>query len=280
MRGHGLVGEVAGAEAHDHVCWVYRDDAELHAVGTRFLAGGLARGERLLCVGVDLVEHLGLDDVDRLVAAGTLVVLTPDEAYVGAGGFTAEKQRAFYDTASRRARTDGYTGLRVLAELSSLAGDPGHARELARWEHHADQFIGSDAGMSAMCAYRADASPAAVTDIAAVHPAVHAPDGAVPFRVFFDRGRLALSGDVDTLGADRLARILDVSPIPAGTRSLDLSELDFADVAACRVLAAWARAAAQDGGRVQLWNATALLRRMWPAMGLDAWAPVQFAAAA
>ena len=42
----------------DHVCWVYDDDATFDAAASEFLAGGLARGERLLCVGERVIESL------------------------------------------------------------------------------------------------------------------------------------------------------------------------------------------------------------------------------
>ncbi|WP_104525866.1 MEDS domain-containing protein [Blastococcus atacamensis] len=271
--------------ARDHVCWIYRDDAELHEAGIAFLAGGLARGERLVVVGERAIEGLrgevpALGDVDALVLAGTLRTLTLTEAYVAAGGFSAEGQREFYDAATRQALADGYTGLRVLADVSDLAGDPVHHDELVGWEHVADHFMANGPGMSAMCTYRADLPVAALADVAAVHPQVHGPAGTAPFRLFFDGRRLVLAGEVDTVGAERLTRALSASPTHAGAHALDMAELQFADVAACRVIAAWARAVVEDGGQVQLWNAPALLRRTWRLLGLDEWAGVSFAAAA
>ncbi|MCA0145178.1 MEDS domain-containing protein [Blastococcus sp. LR1] len=284
MRRHGQVSEVPEPSAREHVCWVYRDDAELHSAGMAFLAGGLARGERLLCVGDRLAAGLRADPaalggIAGLVAAGTLRVLTFAEAYEVAGEFSAENQWAFYDAATRRALADGYTGLRVLADVSPLAGDPVLHDELVRWEHVADQFMATGPGMSAMCAYRSDLPESALADVTAVHPLVRS-TAATAFRLFFDGKRLVLAGDVDTLGAERLTRALGCSPAHPGTHSLDLAELQFADVAAIRVLAAWARSVTDDGGEVQLWNAPALLRRTWRLLGLDEWARVSFAAAA
>ncbi|RBY90407.1 hypothetical protein DQ244_13275 [Blastococcus sp. TBT05-19] len=277
-----MVSEVPTSTAHDHVCWIYRDDAELHAVGMEFLAGGLAQGERLLCVGDRMAEGLrrdpgALGGAAALIAAGTLEVLTLTEAYEAAGGFSTERQRAFYDAATRRALTDGYTGLRVLADVTALAGDPVHHDELVRWEHVADEFIANGPGMSALCGYRADLPEAALADVTSVHPLVHTTaDDAVPFRLFFDGRRLVLAGDVDTLGAERLVRALRSSPVESGAPALDLTDLRFADVAAYRAIAAWARALADDGEPVELWNAPALLRRTWQLLGLDEWASVSF----
>ena len=51
VRSHGPVDVVPGADSADHLCWVYEDDADFDAAAREFLAGGLERGERLLCVG-------------------------------------------------------------------------------------------------------------------------------------------------------------------------------------------------------------------------------------
>jgi anti-anti-sigma factor len=284
VRGHGQVTAVPEPASCDHVCWIYRDDADLHGAGMAFLAGGLARGERLLCVGDRLAESVRADSaalggIAGLIASGTLRVVTFAEAYEVAGEFSVQGQRAFYAAATRRALADGYTGLRVLADVSPLAGDPVLHDELVRWEHVADHFIATGPGMSAMCAYRSDLPESALADVAAVHPLVRSTADPA-FRLFFDGKRLVLAGDVDTLGAERLTRALSSSPTRPGTHALDLAGLQFADVAAVRVLAAWARSVTDDGGEVQLWNAPALLRRTWRLMGLDQWATVSFAAAA
>ncbi|TYP90350.1 MEDS domain-containing protein [Blastococcus xanthinilyticus] len=285
MRVHGLVTEVPVPGAQDHLCWVYRDEQELDGAALEFLAGGLAAGQRLLCVGDRVVAGLlgnpdALGGPAALVASGALRTLSLAEAYAAAGAFSAERQRAFYDAATREALADGYTGLRVLAEVSPLAADPAHQAELARWEHAADAYVASGPGMTAMCAYRDDVPPAALADCTAVHPLVHAPGAEPPFRVFHDAAGLAVAGEVDVLGAERLARALTASPVPGGACALDLSQLTFADVAACRAIAAWAAALTGDGVRVELWNAPALLRRMWHLLALDECTAVSFRASA
>lgn len=272
--------ELPPASSHDHVCWVYRDDAELMAAAVGFLDGGRARGERLLCIGDRVAEVLrspgDLGGTAALTADGTLRILTFAEAYEAAGGFTAARQHAFYDDATRRALADGYTGLRVFADVTALADGPGTRPELMRWEHLVDDFIAHGPGMSAMCAYRADVPASTLGDVGGVHPLVHAPVGAVPFQVFFDDDGLALTGDVDTLSAERLGRILDTSPTSGSTVALDLADLRFADVAACRVLARWARTLAARGVALELVDAPPLLARMWHVLALDGWASVTF----
>jgi anti-anti-sigma regulatory factor len=282
-----VVAEPAAVGPADHVCWVYDDAESLAAVAARFLAGGLARGERLLYAGDDEALDLlrrrpgPLGPVDDLVADGRLTLLPLGTAYAGGGSFTPERQLAYYDDATRRAVADGAGGLRVVAELTALAADPATAPELARWEHLADGFMAGGSGMSALCAYRRGALDAGVLrDLATVHPQVHVPDGVLPdalapFRLFVDGDRLVVAGDVDAFGAERLHALLSTSPADgAGIATLDLSGLTFADAAGCRALAAWAQDRVDAGRRPELAGASRLFARVWRLLGYDRIAPV------
>ncbi|MDK3257620.1 MEDS domain-containing protein [Blastococcus capsensis] len=101
-------GPSGDERAHDHVCWVYLDERELDEVPLDFLGGGLARGERLLCVGDRVVEGLhrfatAFGGVAALIEQGTLQTLTVAEAYAAAGASSAERQHAFCDAATAQA---------------------------------------------------------------------------------------------------------------------------------------------------------------------------------
>ena len=278
MRAHGRVVDVPPAGATDHLCWVYDDPRDLESAAGRFLAGGLARGERLLVVGDGLVGALALETLpsggtDALVSAGALEILDLRTAYERAERFSPEQQFEYYDAAVRRARADGFAGLRVVAEVSALAADPGTRTELVRWEHLADSFAAQGSGFTAMCAYRGDLGPEALDEVAAVHPVVHAPEGIPAFQVFADGDRVVLAGSVDVFTADRLHRMLADSPSARDGVVLDLGRLEFVDVAGCRVLARWA-AGLDAPPRVA--GASRLVRRMWGLLGLDLLAPVTF----
>ncbi len=283
MRPSGSLDTVPGASAADHVCWVHGgdDDAAFDDAVRTFLAGGLDRGERLLCVGERVIDSVRKEaapfiDVDKLVADGTLGLMTLAEAYAATGSFSAENQFAFYDGATRRAVAEGYAGLRVVAELTPLAADPLRREELLRWEHLADRYVVEGPGMSALCAYRDDLPVEALTDVASVHPAASAPPGLPQFRVFFDDDRVVVAGSVDLSEADRLGRRLaDFPAVPAVL--LDLSRLDFIDVAGCRAIARWAGGLCARGVPVEFLGASRLFRRVWRVLALDAVAAVTFA---
>ena len=103
-------------------------------------------------------------------------------------------------------------------------------------------------------------------------------DAAAPdlrqFRVFSDGDRIVVAGSVDLSAGDRLARLLADSPTSAGR--LDLSRLEFVDVAGCRTIARWA---GQRAGAVpvEICGASRLFRRVWQVLALDAVARVTFA---
>jgi anti-anti-sigma factor len=285
VRTHGLLTELRPATRTDHVCWVYDDPAAFGEIARRYLAEGLAAGERLLCVGDAVLEGVRtsggpMADVAGLQARGALQVLDVRAAYEASGGFSPDHQLAYYDATTRQARADGFTGLRVVAEMSDLAADPARRADLLRWEHLADDFIGHGSGMIALCAYRHDLDGEALTDVTSVHPLVQTHDDGPPFRIWFDGDVLTLAGALDTFGAQRLRAILDSSPAAGRPVVADLSGVDFVDVGGCRELARWAASLEARSGALELRGATRVVHRMWAILGFDQVCEVTFTEAA
>jgi anti-anti-sigma regulatory factor len=281
VRAAGLLTDPAGAEHADHVCWVYDDDEDFVTIARRYLEEGLARGERLLYVGephpADLGTHEGpLADVEGLMARGALHVHDLREGYQGSGAFTPAEQLAFYDAATAAARAAGYTGLCVVAEISGLAADPVRRADLVRWEHLADEFIGSGSGMRALCAYRDELGREALTEVASVHPLVHDAAGGPPFRAWFEGTAIVLAGVLDTFAADRLDQVLTGTHADRPTVTLDLSRVEFVDVGGCRAIARWARQLEHRGCLLELTGTSRIFRRMWRILDFDDYATVSF----
>jgi ABC-type transporter Mla MlaB component len=273
VRTSGVLDERDPLAGADHVCWVYEDPASFVDAAVRYLGDGIARGERLLCLGDDMAADLRaagepFGSLDDLVAGGALRVDSVADAHVD-GPLSPADQWAFYDAAVRDARAAGFTGLRVVADVTPLARTASGRAELIQWEQMADVFIGSGSGMVALCAYRRDALDAgAVADLTAVHPQVHAPLDPPSFRIWFEGTRVALAGVVDTFAADRLARILAGFPLCGSAAVLDLSRLEVADVAGCRALASWARTLAERGIRLHVEDAPSSVVRIWRLLGM------------
>ena len=266
MRAHGVIDRPDQAAGGDHVCWVYGTAESFAEAAREYLTAGLSRGDRLMWVGDDFTGQVDLPGAAALVASGALQLPRSSSAW----RFVPADQFTFYDTATRRARDEGYAGLCVVAEVTATAADPARHPELVRWEHLADRFIARGSGMSALCLYERDRLPApAVTELATVHPWSRAADEP-PFRLWFDDGRLRLAGSVDTFCADRLATLLDGTPVDGPDAVLELSELQFVDAAGARVVARWAGDLADRGARLTVLGAPRIFRRIWQVLALDA----------
>jgi anti-anti-sigma factor len=269
------VDRPAAAQPADHLCWAYDDPSSFAAAARQFLTDGFARGERLLFVGdpegIDALQQPGtvLPGVEALVARGVLQLVPVEGAY-RTGKFDVDRQLEFYDEVTRRAVSEGYTGLRVVADVTPLAADPGRQADLVRWEHLADDFFANGPGMSAMCAYRRGrVDPVVLTAAAAVHPQVHVPDDVPPFRLWFDGGGLAMAGVLDTFDADHVLRVLLASHVAGPVVRLDISRVEFIDAAGCRTLARWAQALQRRSARLDLVGTSRLFQRTWQVLGLD-----------
>jgi anti-anti-sigma factor len=270
MRAHGVVDRPDQAAAGDHVCWVYATGESFAEAARHYFRAGLSRGDRLVWVGDDFAERVGLPGAATLVEQGALRLLPRSVSYEVAEAFARADQHAFYDAAMRQARDDGYTGLCVVAELTTTAADPTRRAELVRREHLADRFVAEGSGMSALCLYEGDRLPGdTVADLATVHAWARTPDVQPPFRIWFDGARLCLAGDVDTFTADRLASLLTTTPTGGASVVLDLSELEFVDVAGTRAVAQWARELNTVSVAVHLVDAPRCFHRVWHLLGFD-----------
>ena len=217
MREHGVVSSAAGLGLHGHACWTYADDAELFRAADDYLADGARLGQRLLFVGPEELFPQ-VDDVECL----------PLSAFVEPGQPTdPDRMLGIYTTATDEALAAGYTGLRVVAEVTELAADPGCQ---CRWESVADRFM-VERPLSALCCYdRRRLAPEVLADLCAVHPVVNEP---VPFRIYATGDGLLLEGEIDFLSTDALQRLL---PLTRGDGVLDLSGAEFIDHNGARVL--------------------------------------------
>ena len=132
-----------------------------------------------------------------------------------------------YSAATDAALAEGFTGLRVAADVTELAVDPAcHCR----WEAVADRFM-AERPLSALCCYdRRRLAPEALRDLCSVHPAANE---SVPFRIYAARDRLLLEGEIDYFSSDALERVL---PLTRGDGVLDLSGAGFIDHHGARIL--------------------------------------------
>jgi hypothetical protein len=210
MRAHGLVQSAAELGLHGHACWTYDDETEFIRGAGEFLADGIRLGQRLMFVGPGPPPPALAADFD-------LAAVVLDDIYTSRD---PEHLLGVYGAATDHALADGFTGLRIVADVTSLPTDPA---QHARWEAIADRFMATRP-MAALCCYDARVlGPETIDDLCAVHPASN---GGPRFHVYAEPSGLAMDGEVDFFSAAALRRAL----VAAGDGTpLDLTAVTFAD---------------------------------------------------
>lgn len=253
MRAHGCIDSGGGLGHDGHACWGFDDRQEFTAAALEFLADGLRLGQRIAHIGGEPVaeqrERLDpLGDVGGLIDTGALQLLELSDLYRVGRPVDIDAQLAAYSAATEAALADGYTGLRVAAQVTDLVSEPETWDAHVRWESTADRVF-STTGLSALCGYQRDSLPTQLlSDLAAVHPAANDAAGQVPFHLFGEGGGLALSGEVDLFSSEALDRALGFARGGDGPLALDLAALEFIDHHGLEVLADHTRRLPADGG--------------------------------
>jgi anti-anti-sigma factor len=154
---------LAGFVAGDHACCTYGSDDSQDEIVTRVARDSFELGERLLFLThrseaeriMRRVTAAGVD-AEAWRAAGRLQIESADSLY-SAGGFDAEKQISAFETEKRRARTDGYNGLAVTAEMSWMIEASSDWDAILDYERRVTRIF--DAGLRGLCLYDHRAFP-------------------------------------------------------------------------------------------------------------------------
>lgn len=191
-----------------HVCCIYETEDEHRALLTDYILDGLARNERVIYI-VD--EHTaetvlgylrssGIDPVPY-VGSGQLVILSKTESYLTDGAFDPDLMIETLTTETKRALTDGHSGLRVTGEMTwALGGNPGSER-LIEYESKLNRFLPGSKCL-AICQYRRSRFDASVLlDVLRTHPIIAL--GSEIFDCFY------YMDPESFLGPDRDAAVLD-----------------------------------------------------------------------
>ncbi|HYA45121.1 MAG TPA: MEDS domain-containing protein, partial [Acidimicrobiales bacterium] len=178
----------------------------------------------------------GLESLDLLMSTGALTVTTTGDVYGTGDAFEPTGQLAAFRELLSRALSDGYTGIRVVADNTPLVrgSDESFDRWL-RWEHEADHFQAANPVVGVCFFDREQLADEPLAALATMHPIVSGTPDESLFRAFMDNGVLQLAGELDAFGADRLRRVLTAAP-PGGELVIDLSEVTFVDHRATQVL--------------------------------------------
>jgi hypothetical protein len=254
----------------DHACWAYGDDAEhaaYRAGALAFLADGQALGQRLVYLAdrrmsppLDLSP---LGDVATMTARGELVVHDLADL-AGTGPVRADRQLAALVAGVDAALDTGWTGVRVVAEVSAQLTEPAWCAGHVAWEQQLDCAM-VERPLSALCAYDERVIGAeAARSVACVHQIRHGSDAT--FGLYATADGVALDGEVDACQAPLLTRALASLP-PRPALVVDAGGASFLDAAAAEALARYAAGRRAAGGDVCVRDAGPVLGRVYDLLG-------------
>ncbi|RKT54400.1 MEDS domain-containing protein [Saccharothrix australiensis] len=246
-----------GHGRHEHLCWSYGEPSEFTGRAGRFLADGLALGQRVRLVGAGDADALtallrGTAGLGAALDSGAAQVVPPAASHAVTD---PEALVAAHAAATEEALADGYTGLRVVAEATALVRTPAHLAALLRYEYLVDRYM-VGRPFAAMCGYdRAELGEDVMAQLVGVHPRANRPG---PFRLHAGHvpdAAVQLGGELDFSGDELLATLLArVDPEPSnGEFVVHAPDLTFIDHHGLLTLAAHARRR----------GATAVLRTGW-----------------
>lgn len=206
---------------HDHMGWVFAGSSEFAALAVPYLTEGAALGEKL----VYIAEEPDPEDLSQLAAVlepGALQIASVADIYGSSGVIDPPGQLATFMAVLADAQADGYTGVRIAADNTSLVSDEKRMKQWIQWEIVADHTAAGHA-FTALCAFSKDrVREAMLRQIAAVHPLSSA-SGPVPhFRIFSDGQAMRIEGRVDAYAITQLWLALETLPQRAGV-VLDLA---------------------------------------------------------
>jgi MEDS: MEthanogen/methylotroph, DcmR Sensory domain len=218
MRNHGRRFECLRMRPHDHIGWAFAGPAEFASLARPFLAEGAALGEKLMYVAADPDPA----DVAGLASRDALQVASIAEVYGSSGIVDALGQRATFSGALAQALGEGYTGIRVAADNTSLVTDKMRLAAWIEWEIVADRFM-SENPVTGLCAFdRKKVDIDGLRHLAWLHPLSPAAHPAPQFRLFADAGDLWIEGEIDALAVSQLRLALKTLPPRTGVQ-IDLA---------------------------------------------------------
>jgi hypothetical protein len=161
----------------DHACALYSGPVELAQLASEFLLQGLKRGDRCYCVAADgeaaTVKAMVRSEAARLdvaIRTGALATLSPTDCYVINGVFDPIATVKTFSELVEAARQDGFTGLRVAAEMSWALTVPDGVQRVITYEASLRPVF-ETVPATALCLYDRERMPiAALNGALASHP--------------------------------------------------------------------------------------------------------------
>jgi hypothetical protein len=259
-----------------HLAAFHRDERHLTRIAATFVGHGLSAGDQVLYVTTDEQAEALLRVLPAhahpggAVVSGQLLVRSFADAYGSRRpddlGALAEGFRA----AAEGARTRGFPGLRVAAQMDGLAPLLGSPEEVLRWERIATG-VQHELGISSVCLYDASRLDEEYVGLLAREHAGRAPELAdTPIARFLavdEPWGMRVIGEVDMSNWDQLHRMLLSRAAVMPRMRVDLAGLTFADVGSMSRIRSVA-AGLPDNGWLVLDRVPAAVRRVLTLSGI------------
>jgi anti-anti-sigma factor len=273
MRLSAVIDKAQGLSLHDHTGWVFDDPAEFQDQAGRFLSEGLAAGQRIMYVAGSATAPAGISGLGAAIARGQAEVTSVAALYTAGEPVDPGDQVATFARAAEQALLDGWTGLRVAADVTSLVATEPQLDAWIRYEHMADTLM-AGAPIAGFCGFhRPGIESAALAEVSCVHPVLNR--GSSDFRMYSRTGAdggLSLAGEIDRGETRTLAAVLRrTQAAPRNGRIVvDATRLSFIDHHGLTVLADYA---AERGVRAILrtrpCSVADMIARLVPFPGLE-----------
>lgn len=241
-----------------HACWGYSDEEMFWRYVDEFVQEGVDKGDRVLTLTA------GRPGVLRSGGRRSRVTEVAVEDFdVDVTGGAANRWRTMLRTMAEKALSDGYTGVRVLADTTPLANAVTRER-LSRWELNLGSVV-TEYPMTVVCAIQpGEVDKNVAADLASLHTAV---DGTVPTplaSIRLTRDTVFVRGELDSTNSHLLE--LALAEV-AGDVTVDLNDVTFIDVGSIDHLRRFVAEAEQQGRSVTLTGVPEVVERCWALLG-------------
>ncbi|MBS1989898.1 MAG: MEDS domain-containing protein [Cyanobacteria bacterium SZAS LIN-3] len=164
---------------HSHPCLIFDTKKEQEDAFVPFLQAGLLRGEKCIYIYDDsdpqwIIHCMSVNEfpLAKYLQSGAFSSIHKNEAYLTDGHFELRKMNEFWRLAIEKSATEGYSALRVAAEMTWALGEEQGCDQLIAYESTLNNMF-PDFKVSALCQYdrkRFDAQT--IKEIIHVHPII------------------------------------------------------------------------------------------------------------
>jgi PAS domain S-box-containing protein len=196
----------------DHVCPIYESKAEQLAAAVPFIKQGLARNERCLLIVDDrtaeeIAEALAAAGLDVARERGALWLPHNSVTYFRSGHFDPDDMIDFLRTTEAQALAEGFSGLRIVGEMTWALGPEIGNDRLIEFEVLVNKFFENSRSIGLCQYHRPRFDPAVIHDVLRTHPVVILGDLVCP-NPYYEPPDLVLPG-VPEASAEFKARRVD-----------------------------------------------------------------------